>query len=99
MPLNFEDVFCSKVRLKILKLLSVYGQLHTSDIAVKLNVNYNLALEHLVILVKEEVIEERFYGRTRYFRYTDSRKSKVVTGLFDIWQKKGNHKPENTTIT
>lgn len=85
--LDFEDVFCSKVRMKTLKLLYFYGQMNTSDIADGLKVNYKLALRHLKLLEKEGVVENRFSGRVRYFRFSNSVKARATIGLLEAWER------------
>jgi DNA-binding transcriptional ArsR family regulator len=88
--LDVEDLFCSKIRIKVLKLLFVYGQMTPSDIAERLKVNYKLALRHLELLEKEDVIEHRISGRIRYFRFKNSIKARATTDLLDVW-KEANH--------
>jgi predicted transcriptional regulator len=45
-----EDVFCSKIRMRILKLLFNLGQLNTSDLAHRLGANYATTLRHYLCL-------------------------------------------------
>jgi predicted ArsR family transcriptional regulator len=85
--LDLEDVFCSKIRMKVLKLLFVYGQMNPSDIAGRLNVNYKLALRHLELLEKEELVEHRISGRIRYFRFKNSIKARATTDLLEVWER------------
>jgi predicted ArsR family transcriptional regulator len=70
-----------------LKLLWVYGQMNTSDIADRLQVNYKLALRHLKLLEKDGVVENRISGRIRYFRFTNSVKAKATISLLEVWQR------------
>jgi DNA-binding transcriptional ArsR family regulator len=83
--MELEDVFCSKVRLKLLKLLFELRQLNTSDLAQRVGTNYASALKHLELLEKENLIEQRFSGRTRYFRFTNSAKAQATMRLLEEW--------------
>jgi DNA-binding transcriptional ArsR family regulator len=86
--LNLEDVFCSKTRMKTLKLLFQYGQLNTSDIMRKLGVNYKITVEHLELLGSEGVVEHRSSGRTRFFRFASTLTARATVKLLEEWEKK-----------
>ena len=85
--MDLEDVFCSKVRLKVLKLLFVYGQMNPSDIAERLKVNYKLALGHLELLEKETVVQHRLSGRIKYFRFASTVKAQATMKLLEAWNE------------
>jgi DNA-binding transcriptional ArsR family regulator len=85
--LNFEDVFCSKTRMKILKLLFNLGQLNTSDLAQRLGANYETTLSHLALLEKEGLITQRLSGRTRFFRFARTIKARAVMSLLKEWEE------------
>ena len=87
--MNVEDVFCSKTRLKILRLLFKFGQLNTSDLAHKLGANYRVTLQHLDLLEREGIVTERLCGRTRFFRFTDASKARATLKLLEEWEKTG----------
>jgi len=71
--------------MKVLKLLFVCGQMNTSDIAERLNVNYKLALGHLELLERETVVQHRLSGRIKYFRFTNTAKAQAVLKVLEIW--------------
>jgi predicted ArsR family transcriptional regulator len=83
--LDLEDVFCSKIRMRVLKLLFIYGQMNTSDIAERLKVNYKLALGHLELLEKETVVQHRSSGRIKYFRFASTPKACATIRLLENW--------------
>ena len=85
---DLEDVFCSKIRMKVLKLLFMCGQMNPSDIAERLKVNYQLALGHLELLEKETVVQHRLSGRIKYFRFANTVKAQATMKLLEIWEKK-----------
>ena len=86
--MDLEDVFCSKIRMKVLKLLFMCGQMNPSDIAERLKVNYQLALRHLELLEKETVVQHRLSGRIKYFRFANTVKAQATMKLLEIWEKK-----------
>ena len=73
--------------MKILKLLFQYGQLNTSDIAKRLGTNYATTIYHLSLLEKEGLVTQRLSGRTRFFRFTSTLKSKAMMNLLEEWEK------------
>jgi predicted ArsR family transcriptional regulator len=83
--LELEDVFSSRPRLTILKMIYTLGQLNVSDVARRIRTNHAATLEHLQLLEAEGILEERTYGRVRMFRFGDSAKAKAVAGLIEAW--------------
>jgi DNA-binding transcriptional ArsR family regulator len=83
--MDVEDVFCSKTRMTILKLLFKLGQLNTSDLAHRLGTNYATTIRHLVLLEEEGLINERVSGKTRFFRLTNTPKARTVMKLLEEW--------------
>jgi len=85
---ELEDVFSSKLRMRILKLVYDLGSLNVSDIARRLNTNFSSTSEHLKILAAEEILEERLYGRVKMYRFKEaSAKAKAVKNLIETWQQ------------
>lgn len=84
--MDLEDVFCSKTRMRILKLLFKLGQLNTSDLAHRLGANYATTLRHLTLLKKEGLVTERRSGKTRFFRFTKTLKARAVIKLLEEWE-------------
>lgn len=84
--MEIEEVFSSKPRLKILKLLVRLGTLNVSDISKRIGLNYTATNKHLEILEAEEILMERTYGRIRMVRFNDaSAKAKAVQVLIETW--------------
>ncbi len=87
--MQFEDVFSSKLRMKILKLLYQLGQLNVSDITRRLDANFTAVSENLKILEAEGILKELSYGRVRMYRFNEaSAKAKAVQGIIDAWEQK-----------
>jgi DNA-binding transcriptional ArsR family regulator len=85
--MEIEEVFSSKPRMKILKLIYQLGQLNVSDLARRINMNYTATAGHLKILEQEKIIEVRVYGRVHMYRISESERAKTVGALIEAWKK------------
>jgi len=86
--MEFEEVFSSKPRMKILKIISRLGSLNVSDIARRIHLNYSTTNQHLILLENEKILQQRVYGRIRMYRFMEnSPKAVAVQNLIDIWEK------------
>ena len=86
--MELEDVFSSKPRMKILKLVSQLGELNVSDIARRIKVNFTTTSGHLRVLEAEGILQQRTYGRIRLYRFNQaSAKAKAVQNLIDAWEE------------
>ena len=89
--MELEEVFSSKPRMKILRLLGRLGTLNVSDIAKRIGLNYSATNEHLKLLESEGVLVQRTYGRIRMYRFSESSaKAKVVQKLIETWEQSNN---------
>ena len=85
--LDVEDVFASKLRIKILKMLVQVGELNVSEIARRLCVNYNTTSKHLKVLEDEGMLQHKVFGRIRLYRLNEnSPKAKGVQNLIEAWE-------------
>jgi predicted transcriptional regulator len=86
--MRLEEVFSSKLRMKILKLIYDLGSLNVSDIARRLHSNFTSTSEHLNILESEGILQELLYGRVRMYRFKEgSTKAKAVQNLIETWEQ------------
>ena len=86
--MEIEEVFSSKSRMKILKLIYQLGQLNVSDVARRLKLNFASTSEHLKVLESEGILQKRTYGRVRMYRFDEgSAKAKAVMALIEAWAK------------
>ena len=83
--MELEDVFCSKLRMKILKLLYKLRQMKTADFQKRLGASYTITMQHLTVLEKEGVITQRLSGRTRFFRFANTLEARAVQRLLEEW--------------
>lgn len=86
--MEIEEVFSSKPRMKILKILFQLGQLNVSDIGRRIKMNYTVTDEHLRLLESEGIIKRYMYGRIRLYSFDEtSEKAKAVKNLIQVWEQ------------
>jgi predicted transcriptional regulator len=85
--MDVEDVFSSKLRIKILKILMQVGELNVSEIARRLGVNYNTTSKHLKVLEDEGILQHKVFGRIRLYRLNEhSPKARALQNLIEAWE-------------
>jgi len=86
--MEIEEVFSSKPRMKILRLVARLGALNVSDIARRISLNYSTTNQHLKLLEAEGILQQRVYGRVRMYRFNDrSPKAIAVQNLIETWEQ------------
>jgi len=86
--MNVEDFFSSRLRMKILKILSEVGELNISGIARRLGVNYGTTNKHLKVLENEGIVQHKRFGRIRIYRLNQhSSKTKAIQNLLEGWEQ------------
>jgi DNA-binding transcriptional ArsR family regulator len=84
-----EDVFSSKGRVKILRLLVEIGELNISEIARRAGLNYATTNQHLGILESAGLILHKSFGRIRIYRLNENNPyAKAVKGLIEGWEQR-----------
>ena len=85
--MDIEDVFSSRLRMKILRILVQVSELNGSEIARRLKVNYVTTSKHLKALENEGVLVHKVFGRIRLYRLNESSsKAKAVQTLIETWE-------------
>jgi len=85
--MNVEDVFSSRLRMKIFKILMQVGELNVSEITRRLHVNYKTTDKHLKVLEDEGMVKHKVFGRIRLYRLNESSpKAKAVENLIEVWE-------------
>jgi len=85
--MDVDDVFSSKPRMRILKILAQISELNVSEIARRLGVNYSTASKHLKVLEDEDILKHKVFGRIRLYRFNEnSPKAKAVQNLIEAWE-------------
>ena len=86
--MELEDVFSSKPRIKLLRLIARLGELNVSDIARRIGMNFTSTSRHLRVLEEEGILQQRTYGRIRMYRFNQaSPKAKAVQRLIEAWEQ------------
>ena len=83
-----EDVFSSKGRVKILRILSEIGELNISEIARRAGLNYATTNQHLEILENNKLVRHKTFGRIRIFRYNEENpRAIMIRKLMEYWEE------------
>ncbi len=82
-----EDVFSSKGRVRILRILVEIEELNISEIARRAGLNYTTTNQHLQALENAGLVRHKRFGRIRIFRFNeeDSR-AKIIKKLIENWK-------------
>ena len=83
---SLENLLGSKCRVKIMCLLAKHNELNISAIVKKAGLNNKLARQHLNVLKKMDMIQEKNFGKIRIYRYKkENVKAKAFASLIDVW--------------
>ncbi len=83
-----EEIFASKGRVKILKILALRGELNISEIARQAELNHASTLAHLRHLKKLGLVEEKNFGRIRIFRFREEDpRAKIIKRFFEDFER------------
>jgi len=83
-----EDIFSSRGRVRILRILSEIGELNISEIARRAGLNYTVTNEHLQVLEAAGLIVHKSFGRIRIYRFNEENaKARAIKGLIEMWER------------
>jgi DNA-binding transcriptional ArsR family regulator len=83
-----EDVFSSKGRMKILRILAEIRELNISEIARRAGLNYATTNQHLQVLESHRLVRHKTFGRIRIFRYNEENpRAIMIKQLIDLWEQ------------
>jgi len=86
--MSMEEVFSSKGRVKILRILVEIGELNISEIARRAKLNYATTNQHLRVLEGSGIVRHKNFGRIRIFRFNEeSPRARMIRELVDGWDK------------
>jgi len=86
--MSVEEVFSSRGRVKILRLLVEIGELNISEIARRAGLNYATTNQHLRVLEDSGIVRHKNFGRIRIFRFNEeSPRARMIRQLVDGWDK------------
>lgn len=86
--MQIEDVFSSKGRVRILRILAEIGELNISEIARRAGLNYATTNQHLRVLENANLVRHKKFGRIRIFRYNEENpRARMIKELIDFWEE------------
>ena len=84
---NFENVFGSRARVKILKTLAKNSELSISQVIRNTHLNHSSVIKHLDFLKKINLIQEKNFGRIKILRFkVENLKAKSFKKFVEIWE-------------
>ena len=82
-----EDIFSSRGRVRILRILTQIGELNISEIARRAGLNYTTTNQHLQVLENAGLVRHKKFGRIRIFRFDEeSPQARIIKELIDLWE-------------
>jgi DNA-binding transcriptional ArsR family regulator len=85
--MTIEEVFSSKGRVRILRILSEIGELNISEIARRAGLNYTTTNDHLQKLEGANLITHKSFGRIRIYRFNEGDgRAQAIKGLMTLWE-------------
>lgn len=81
-----EDIFASKGRTKIIKILVFSHETNISQIVKLSGLNHNSVKNHLDFLTKAKIVEEKCFGRIKIYRFCDENiRARAIKNLIEFW--------------
>jgi DNA-binding transcriptional ArsR family regulator len=85
---SFDEVFSSKGRSKILKILALREELNISKIVEETGSNHTSVSNHLRYLISKGFLQEKSFGRIRIYRYrTENILANNLKQLILFWEE------------
>lgn len=66
--MSIEEIFSSKGRIKILKMLILHGEINLTSLIRETGLNYTTVIKHINYLKSRGLIEEINLGRVKIYR-------------------------------
>jgi predicted transcriptional regulator len=87
--MSIEDVFSSRGRVKIMRILVEIGELNISEIARRAGLNYATTNQHLEALENYGLIQHKKFGRIRIFRFNEANsRANLIKEMMEAWANK-----------
>lgn len=88
-----EDIFSSRGRAKILRILAEIGELNISEIARRAGLNYTTTNQHLQALESFGLIRHKRFGRIRIFRFNEGNpRADMIKKLIESFEEENERK-------
>lgn len=82
-----EQLFGSKIRMKIIKALAQNEELTISLIINKTKSNHTVVAKHLQYLIELGIVQEKKFGRIAIYRYRiEDTRARSLAKLIQIWE-------------
>ncbi|HID15850.1 MAG TPA: ArsR family transcriptional regulator [Candidatus Atribacteria bacterium] len=79
-----EEMFSSKGRVRVLRMLIKNQELNISEIARKTRLSHTSVEEHLEKLCKTNIVTEKRFGRIRIFKFNENNPiAKIIKEMFN----------------
>jgi predicted transcriptional regulator len=86
LDVDVEELFCSRLRIKILKAMARYGEINISALVKETSSNHAEILKSIRYLKQKDLIEEKFFGRIHIFRMRkETLLGKVLIDFFNFF--------------
>jgi DNA-binding transcriptional ArsR family regulator len=83
-----EQLFSSRGRTKIIRLLAECGELNISEIARRTQLNHSTTRRHLQFLERAKLVQEKTFGRIRIYRYKiENLRALALRRFIELWEK------------
>ncbi len=84
---DIEDIFSSRGKTKIIKLLALRGELNISKIVELTGLNHFSVKTHLFFFREIDFVQEKKFGRIKIYRFkTENLKAKALENLIKFWE-------------
>jgi len=84
---NIEDIFSSRGRTKIIKLLALRDELNISKIVELTGLNHLSVKTHLIFFKEIGFVQEKKFGRIKIYRFrNENLKAKALKNLIKFWE-------------
>jgi len=80
-----EEVFSSRGRVKVLRVLTQLKELNISEIARRTNLSHTAVERHLEKLKQLGLVTEKRFGRIRIFRFNS--KNPIASAVEELFMK------------
>jgi len=86
--MEIEDVFSSRGRVRILRLLVEIGELNASEIARRAGLNYATTKQNLTALEQIGLVRHKTFGRICIYRLNEENPfAKTVKDFIEAWEQ------------
>ena len=83
-----EDMFSSKGRVRILRILVEIEELNISEIARRAGLNYTTTNQHLQALESFGLVRHKRFGRIRIFRFNEGNpRAEIIKKLIESFEE------------